>query len=696
MQAQLRYGKLAGTVAVSLLLIVASFSLFAITRPSVHAATTSSGFVKHSGSGLTLNGAPFRFAGANIYWLGGTGVESGVSYNQQVTNILQIVSANPPNGMSETVVRASGMGTDIGCGNNTCIEPTLNNIPQNSAAFQRMDYTIWQAGQDNIRLDIPFVDYWNYGPGGIDTWLSWHGYPIVRDSSGNPAVDGSADYGPFWTDATIIHDFETYISAFLNHVNSITGVAYKNDPTIMAWELGNELDSAPTSWDTTIANYIKSIDANHLVSFDSRFGLQNNHSLGVASIDLEQGHYYPMSVSGVINDAKTANSNGKAYYVGEYGWDSGTPADLSAFDAALEATNQGYLISGDTYWSLFPKDVAHDDGFTLHFPGDTTTMDQEINLLTLHAQVMRSGDVLVPPNGKPTSGAPIGQTIWLKASNGNYVSTRTDQTTLPLQAVATTPQTWEEYTVVDAGNGLIALQAPANGNYVSTRTDQTNAPLEATATSVQAWEEFAWVAEGNGQVALLAEANGDFVSAWQATTNTPLEAVAPQAQAWETFQWGSVGGSTPTPTPTPTKTPTSGAPIGQTIWLKASNGYYVSAWLNDPNSPLEARNATTVQTWEEFTVVDAGNGMIALKAVANGLYVSAWLGDPNTPLEARSATTIQAWEEFTWVSEGNGAVALLASTNGLYVSAWQADANTPLEARATSVQGWETFQWGTI
>ena len=88
--------------------------------------------------------------------------------------------------------------------------------------------------------------------------------------------------------------------------------------------------------------------------------------------------------------------------------------------------------------------------------------------------------------------------------------------------------------------------------------------------------------------------------------------------------------------------------------------------------------------------------MIALKAVANGLYVSAWLGDPNTPLEARSAITIQAWEEFTWISEGNGAVALLANTNGQYVSAWQADANTPLEARATSVQGWETFQWGTI
>ena len=551
MRSKSRYAKLAGTMAVLLLLVAASLSFFVTTRSSVHAATTNSGFVRHSGSGLTLNGAPFRFAGANIYWLGGTGVESGVSYNQQVTNILQIVSADPPNGMSETVVRASGMGTDIGCGDNTCIEPTLNNIPQNSAAFQRMDFTIWQAGQDNIRLDIPFVDYWNYGSGGVDTWLAWHGYPIVSGSDGynGRAVDGSADYGPFWSDSNIIHDFETYISAFLNHVNSITGVAYKNDPTIMSWELGNELDSAPASWDATIANYIKSVDSNHLVSFDSRFGLQNNNSLGISSIDLEQGHYYPMNNSQVASDAQKANNNGQAYYVGEYGWNSGGPSALSSFLSTIETTNQGYQISGDTYWSLFPKDVAHNDGFTLHFPGDDATMSQEITILTTHAQVMRSGDVLTGGGGNPTptptsggggGSAPIGQTIWLKASNGNYASARIDQTNNPVQCTATTPQAWEEYTVVDEGNGLIALQSVANGEYLSARLDQTNTPLDASATAVQAWEEFTWISEGTNSVALQANANGLYVSAWQSDPNTPLEARSTWIKGWETFQWGTV------------------------------------------------------------------------------------------------------------------------------------------------------------
>src|SRR6185437_8985486 len=64
--------------------------------------------------------------------------------------------------------------------------------------------------------------------------------------------------------------------------------------------------------------------------------------------------------------------------------------------------------------------------------------------------------------------APIGQTIWLQATNNNnYVSARIDQSNTPLEALVTQVQAWEEFDVVDAGNGLIALRAHANNNYVS-------------------------------------------------------------------------------------------------------------------------------------------------------------------------------------------------------------------------------------
>src|SRR5579859_371700 len=116
--------------------------------------------------------------------------------------------------------------------------------------------------------------------------------------------------------------------------------------------------------------------------------------------------------------------------------------------------------------------------------------------------------------------APIGQTIWLQATNNNnYVSARIDQSNTPLEALVTQVQAWEQFDVVDAGNGLIALRAHANNNYVSARIDQTNSPLQAVATQVQLWEQFSWLPQSNGTVALQSAANNNYVSARIDQTN---------------------------------------------------------------------------------------------------------------------------------------------------------------------------------
>lgn len=144
------------------------------------------------------------------------------------------------------------------------------------------------------------------------------------------------------------------------------------------------------------------------------------------------------------------------------------------------------------------------------------------------------------------SSAPIGQTIWLVTTNNHqYISTRTDQTNSPLDANVTQVQAWEEFDVVDAGGGLIALRSHANNNYVSARIDQTNAPLQAVAAQVQLWEEFTWLPQSNGTIALQAAANGHYVSARTDSTNTPLNASVTQIQGWEQFRWGLVTTSSP-------------------------------------------------------------------------------------------------------------------------------------------------------
>ena len=138
------------------------------------------------------------------------------------------------------------------------------------------------------------------------------------------------------------------------------------------------------------------------------------------------------------------------------------------------------------------------------------------------------------------SSAPVGQTIWLKASNDSYVSAWQSDPNTPLEARSLHVQAWEEFQVIDAGEGYIALKANANGNYVSARNDTTNTPLQTIATSISVWERFRWIDLGGGAIALQADANGSYVSAWQGDPNTPLESRAAYIQAWESFQWGTV------------------------------------------------------------------------------------------------------------------------------------------------------------
>ena len=66
------------------------------------------------------------------------------------------------------------------------------------------------------------------------------------------------------------------------------------------------------------------------------------------------------------------------------------------------------------------------------------------------------------------------------------------------------------------------------------------------------------------------------------------------------------------------------APVGQTIWIRASaNGQFTSADQNRGTwAPLVADRAA-VDAWEQFQVIDAGSGFIAFRSVGTGLIVSA-------------------------------------------------------------------------
>ncbi|QGQ98357.1 hypothetical protein EHS13_27465 [Paenibacillus psychroresistens] len=212
----------------------------------------------------------------------------------------------------------------------------------NEDVFKAFDKMLQLANQYGVRIIVPFVDQYQW-QGGIAE------YAAFRNKSKDQ----------FWTDAQLITDFKTTISYVLNRVNTYTGVAYKDDPAIMAWETGNELVPASQLWTHNIAAYIKSIDSHHLV-LDGKYGI-DDASLVDNSIDMVSNHYYPDHYADYalqVNLDKAKSSGLKPFIVGEFGFKP--TAEVGAFlDNVIESG-----VSGAMIWSL--RYHNRDGGFYPH------------------------------------------------------------------------------------------------------------------------------------------------------------------------------------------------------------------------------------------------------------------------------------------------------------------------------------------
>lgn len=138
------------------------------------------------------------------------------------------------------------------------------------------------------------------------------------------------------------------------------------------------------------------------------------------------------------------------------------------------------------------------------------------------------------------------------------------------------------------------------------------------------------------------------------------------------------------------------APVGQTIWIRASaTNLFVSADQNRGAwAPLVADRSTT-GAWEQFQVVDAGGGFIAFRSIGTGLFVSADQNRGNALVADRAS--MGTWEHFTWTDIAGGAFTLRGRVTNRFVSADLARASwAPLVSDRTAASTWEQFTWGAV
>jgi hypothetical protein len=126
---------------------------------------------------------------------------------------------------------------------------------------------------------------------------------------------------------------------------------------------------------------------------------------------------------------------------------------------------------------------------------------------------------------------------------------------------------------------------------------------------------------------------------------------------------------------------------GMVLSLRAMANNMIVTADNAGASPLIA-NRTTIGTWEQFDMLDAGKGNIALRAHANNLIVTADNAGAS-PLIA-NRTAVGQWETFQLIHNSNGTVSLRAMANNMIVTADNAGAS-PLIANRTTIGTWEQF-----
>ena len=323
----------------------------ALASPSApHAALAQElkGFVTREGDQLMEDGKPFRFISFNIPNL--QMVEDNYALDAktpwrypdefELNDALESVRQMGGTVVRTYVISVKAPQTDMGDS-----VYVLGPGEFNEEAFKALDLALDVAREKGIRLIIPLVDNWIW-QGGRGEYAAFRG-------------KGKDD---FWTDERVIADYEQTIRHVLTRVNSRSGIPYKDDPAILCWETGNELDS-PAPWTRRIAAFIKSIDPNHLVMDGYSLHGLRQESIDDPNIDIVTTHHYPNVYEAKfvepILKAREMSRGKKPYVVGEFGF---CPTDeIERVDDAV--IKEG--VSGALLWSL--RFHNRDGGFYWHF-----------------------------------------------------------------------------------------------------------------------------------------------------------------------------------------------------------------------------------------------------------------------------------------------------------------------------------------
>lgn len=373
----------------------------------------SSDFMTTSDGQLIVGSTPYRFNGTNAYYLP----------NYQILDeavVDRAFDAFELGGVSLVRMWAFYDGP-AAYENDNPIQPSARQY--NEQSLVALDEVIAKGKERGIKFVLPFVNYWSE-LGGIEVYNGWCG-------------ETGRDMSAFINNAECQSIFRDYISMLLNRVNTVTGIKYKDEPAIAIWEIGNELRNPNggavelRDWYQEIAQYVKSIDSNHLLAtgeegfddsslgtwtaggqfvndryssaeYSNTYALRANQGTSyilnteIPEIDVATAHWYP-SVFGfgttidaqfiasqtafILDHQSIAQESGKPMFLGEYGFPGwGDSRVLQVYDEIYSLIEDNG-IAGSLLWQLTADWVkCYEYGGNICWPGGR----QDLGLFDLY------------------------------------------------------------------------------------------------------------------------------------------------------------------------------------------------------------------------------------------------------------------------------------------------------------------------
>ncbi|XP_030551839.2 putative mannan endo-1,4-beta-mannosidase 9 [Rhodamnia argentea] len=348
------------------------------------------GFARTSGTRFVADRKPLYLNGFNAYWM--MYLASDNSTRDKVATAFQEATKSGMN-IARTWAFSDGGGR------------ALQTSPgvYNEDMFKGLDFVISEARKNRVYLILSLANNWK-DFGGRNQYVQW-----ARNSGQNLTNDDE-----FFTNSVTKAYYKNHIKAVLTRTNTITGVAYSDDPNIFAWELMNEprCQSDPSGkslqgWVREMAAYVKSIDSNHMleVGLEGFYGqsvpgkqqinpggllagtdfISNNQVLQVdfATIHMYPEQWMPNASEGEqaafvdrwvqvhIQDSNTILK--KPIILGEFGKSSKSPGYSLGkrdsyfgrlYDAIYTSASSGGSCAGGLFWQLFARGMDNfSDGY---------------------------------------------------------------------------------------------------------------------------------------------------------------------------------------------------------------------------------------------------------------------------------------------------------------------------------------------